>query len=268
MKRSIRTAAAGRRQQRRGFTLIELLVVVAIIALLAGVGISSFARLRGQARESLSEVLLEGVRTGLEMYKADTMEYPESDFASYEGNRTKDYLTQIDDEKWYGCQILTQAMLGYLDAKDGLDGHDGYGFRNRPRGKVFGPYIDAKVHTADVPTGAGSTKRAVLLDGFDNPILYYRFDEDGAEKNYVGSHNLDNNHPDVTGGGPDDGFDTLGPHDDDGDPIIEDYSAEYVKSSTGRKYLLITPGMDKSYGQTPAGSDDFGKDDLTSVVGE
>ncbi len=268
MKRSIRTTAAGRRQQRSGFTLIELLVVVAIITLLAGVGIFSFARLRGQARESLSEVLLEGVRTGLEMYKADTMEYPESNYARQFHTDAPFY-----SEQWYGCQILAQSMLGYLDAVDAsddwLDGQNGYGFRNRARGKVFGPYIDAKVSTADVPAGDGSTKRAVLLDGFDNPILYYRFDEDRPEKNYVGSHNLDNNHPAVPAGGPDDGFDTLGPYKDSGTPIIDEYSSEYVKSSVGRKYLLITPGMDKSYGQTPADSDEFGgKDDLTSVVGE
>lgn len=172
MKRSIRTAAAGRRQQRSGFTLIELLVVVAIIALLVGVGGTFFSRMRESARQSLSQVLIEGIRMGVENYKSDMGEYPVS--WAWTGSRT--YAYPYDREQWYGAHFLAQAMLGQLDASDStgwLDYHDGFGFRSRERGKVYGPYIDAKSKTKDMATGTADL-RPVLLDGFGQPILYYR----------------------------------------------------------------------------------------------
>lgn len=61
---------------KRGFTLIELLIVVAIIAVLVGVGSTSFTAARRQGRDAQRQADLEKVASALEQYFADNTSYP------------------------------------------------------------------------------------------------------------------------------------------------------------------------------------------------
>lgn len=61
-----------------GFTLLELLVVMAIIGILAAIGMSSYGTVQSKARDARRKSDLENVARALEMYYNDNKAYPGS----------------------------------------------------------------------------------------------------------------------------------------------------------------------------------------------
>ena len=61
---------------RRGFPLVELLTVVAIIAILAGLVISTSGYIQKKAARSRAEAEIAAMEAALESYRADTGVYP------------------------------------------------------------------------------------------------------------------------------------------------------------------------------------------------
>ena len=66
------------RRRRHGFTLIELLVVMAIIGILAGIGIPQLLKTPIRAKEAALRENLFTFRSCIDRYKADKGRYPES----------------------------------------------------------------------------------------------------------------------------------------------------------------------------------------------
>jgi type II secretion system protein G len=66
-------------KKQTGFTLIELLVVMAILGILATVGLSSFRSSQLKSRDAKRKSDLEQVQRALEMYHNDYGRYPESE---------------------------------------------------------------------------------------------------------------------------------------------------------------------------------------------
>ncbi len=64
-------------KRRVGFTLIELLIVVAIIAILAAIAVPNFLEAQKRAKVSRAKADMRTVRTALETYAVDHMQYPD-----------------------------------------------------------------------------------------------------------------------------------------------------------------------------------------------
>ena len=69
----MKLAVAGRRASRRAaFTLLEVLVVVAIIVILAGVGVVATTRNLEDARKSKAQLQCKGIEQAIKSYKMNT----------------------------------------------------------------------------------------------------------------------------------------------------------------------------------------------------
>lgn len=247
-----------------GFTLIELMVVVAIIALLIAIIMPTLGTIRTQMRRTASMAMLNTVAVAIDAYKTEHNTIPESRLPA-----GTTYDISNGNGNWYGAQLLAEALTGYLGK--GLsntstpppDGVDGPGFRLVARGKVYGPYVPLdKMRLENYPDSAptGFAQRPVFLDGFGNPVLYYRYDPKYQEAGYLdGGYNSEDN---LT-----DGPKTPAMQD------INEYAARVLdKNSNPKKrefyrtdYLLVTPGPDKKWRPNLL-SQDTGTDDCVNFA--
>ncbi len=170
-----------------GFTLIELLVVIAILGMLLGIMIPTLNKVRIGAKVQKTQKIINQLSVACDMYQDDHKIYPVSGPSGGAG--------------YTGSQRITQALTGYFDHHTGArnwgnrqkgdDGEDGYGFTLFTRGRKYGPYNgthELKVHVArEENLGEWKIRYCEFLDGFDRPILYYRFEESG----YDAGHNTD-----------------------------------------------------------------------------
>ncbi len=83
--------------KKRGFTLIELLVTMSIIAVLAAIGLSSYAFSQKRARDARRRADLESVRSALEIYRADNPAtgYPTTNYSGLSGSLTPNYISAL-----------------------------------------------------------------------------------------------------------------------------------------------------------------------------
>jgi prepilin-type N-terminal cleavage/methylation domain-containing protein len=63
-------------KSQKGFTLIELMIVIAIIGILAAIAIPQFTKYRARAQNSAATSDMRNLRTDMESYYAEYMEYP------------------------------------------------------------------------------------------------------------------------------------------------------------------------------------------------
>lgn len=73
-------------QSRRAFTLVELLTVIAIIAILAGLILSTAGYIQKKGAQSRAEAEIAAMEAALESYKADNGIYPETSGAAAAAN--------------------------------------------------------------------------------------------------------------------------------------------------------------------------------------
>lgn len=63
-------------KNQKGFTLIELMIVIAIIGILAAIAIPQFSSYRSKSFNSAAISDIRNIRTDLEAYYSEYMEYP------------------------------------------------------------------------------------------------------------------------------------------------------------------------------------------------
>ena len=68
--------------ENKGFTLIELLIVVAIIAILAAIGIYNYMGAQTRAKVARAETDLRTIAVALESYRTDQLDYPVENYDS------------------------------------------------------------------------------------------------------------------------------------------------------------------------------------------
>ena len=227
---------------RPAFTLIELLVVVGVLAILMAIAGYGVMRARNFARDTADNQLLESIENGLSAYQREIGSLPPS---LQDGVLGK-------PEKWYGCQMLAQAMLGRATTDNAnlaniepIDLYEGPGFRLKARGKVYGPYLEAGTRTNLLPTATGE-ERLVIVDANDNPILYYLARTD-ASGNLLDDPMFDTTHnPDGPGGAtpPPDAVDEYVKH---GIKLSGAMKVSLKDRSDIPRYLLLSPGPDSQW---------------------
>lgn len=178
------TSAASSKPSRRrpnGFTLIELLVVIGILALLVGILTPMVMRSWRNSKRARVSADFQAIASALEAYRSDFGDYPR--VATAPGvNNAADRPNPPT-----GAQILCQALIAPAPATESSppanqrakqDGADGPGFKLRSAaGQTYGPYLEPtkfKIGDPEDPLASPPNPlKAVLLDIYNSPILYY-----------------------------------------------------------------------------------------------
>jgi prepilin-type N-terminal cleavage/methylation domain-containing protein len=188
MNRRFRPSTPRRRTRARAFTLIEILVVIGIMVLLASITLPMVLKAYRAGDRTRMAADLNAIANALEQYRVDFGDYPRFD--------------PTDNRDYRGAQVLCKALVGPAPAtfisstlppnhRLGSDGADGPGFRLRRlpgpdtnflttddvlQGKVHGPYLQPDKfpigYLNNDPANLDYSK-AVLLDRYRNPILYF-----------------------------------------------------------------------------------------------
>lgn len=89
---------------RKGFTLIELLVVISIIGILMAVSLFGLQGARESSRDAKRKADLELIRSGIELYRADCNQYPDSLASPLQGDNSS---SSCADSNTYIEQVPT-----------------------------------------------------------------------------------------------------------------------------------------------------------------
>jgi type II secretion system protein G len=96
--------------QNKGFTIVELLTVMAVIALLIGLLVPALSMVKDRGKEIQQRAQFHAVTTGLEMFKADFGDYPESNDNSI--NTVSSPQKTADPRAYCGANKLAEAIVG------------------------------------------------------------------------------------------------------------------------------------------------------------
>ena len=133
-------------QKRKAFTIVELLVVVAIIALLVGIMVPAVRGALDRAKDLAVKTQLASISTGLELFKSDYDEYPDS-----------------SDLVRPGAQVLCDSLLG-PELRGTIDPHTG---------QQRNPYVKQE-GIEFMPWPTVSPTSYVMKGKWGHAILYYR----------------------------------------------------------------------------------------------
>jgi len=112
--------------QNKGFTIVELLTVMAVIALLIGLLVPALSMVKDRAKDIQQKAQFHSIGVGVEMFKSDFGDYPES-FDNISPTTPAPVVPLVIDTAHYGgSQKLAEAMVGY----DLLGVHPRSGFRS------------------------------------------------------------------------------------------------------------------------------------------
>ncbi len=128
-----------RRQPRAGFTLIELMVVVALISVLAGMGVVQYRNSVVRTKEAVLQEDLFRMRDAIDQYYADKAKYP----LNLDALVAEGYLRAVPKDPFTNATDTWQTTPAEPDP-------------NNPSGDV-GIY---NVHSGSEATGLDGTKYA------------------------------------------------------------------------------------------------------------
>ena len=112
MVRDFRTLAPSHRRTIGGFTLIEVMVVMALIVVLASIGLAMYTNSQTRAREAVLKTDLVRMREAIDQYYADKNRYP----PSLDTLVTDKYLRGIPEDPFTQATDTWQTVMAEGDA--------------------------------------------------------------------------------------------------------------------------------------------------------
>jgi general secretion pathway protein G len=106
--------AASRGGRQAGFTLIELMIVMAIIVVLAGVGLAVYNNSIVRAKEAALKTDLFQMRDSIDQYYADKNKYP----GSLQDLVTDKYMRTIPVDPFTGSAETWQTIMSEPDPRN------------------------------------------------------------------------------------------------------------------------------------------------------
>lgn len=155
-------------RMRRAFTLIELLIVVAVIAILAGIGMANYLEAQTRARVAGVKNDLRVLAGALEAYSVDHNRFPPAAGVGPAWNEFG-YFAEPLSARMYALS----TPIAYLSSvpRDPFPTRDGWGFPDLAIYDTY-DYVDAD---AVPPRGAGITSGAEWRISCAGPDLYQAY---------------------------------------------------------------------------------------------
>jgi prepilin-type N-terminal cleavage/methylation domain-containing protein len=97
---SLQQAPRSLRNREKGFTLVELMVVVAIILILASIGMYAYQRSLAYAKETVCKTNLRALKNAVEMYVSENEAFPASLGQLKPEYLEKAYAEAMEDRGW------------------------------------------------------------------------------------------------------------------------------------------------------------------------
>jgi prepilin-type N-terminal cleavage/methylation domain-containing protein len=184
--RSIYCVSTRKRSIGRGFTLLELLVVMVIIGILAAITLGAFRYAQESAARNRTVSAHGAIMAALEQYKEKFGEYPEP------ANPNEDDQFAGKTLHIGGAHMLYQAITA--------DGNSAIELRAAPAGgvgesdgKVSDEEAENAITSSPLPKSiifpptapAGSTRPRYLVDGWNRPFQYSKFDTQASANTTV-----------------------------------------------------------------------------------
>ena len=109
-----RSTVIGKLRGQHGFTLIELMVVMALIVILASIGLASYQNGVTRSKEAVLKEDLFRMRDAIDQYFADKNEYP----AGLDSLVSEGYLRSIPKDPFTNSDSTWQTSPAEMDARN------------------------------------------------------------------------------------------------------------------------------------------------------
>ena len=162
-----------------------MLVVLGIMIVLMGILVPTVGRMAAKASRTAALSDLEAIAAALEAYKSDFGDYPR---VRVDPGLSVAPPTDPAPNPPTGAQILCQALYGPCTDVDPMpdamkrprqDGAKGLGFRARPGGKIYPPYLPPERFRIGIDTETGNQDfvnhglRMTIIDRYNKSVLYF-----------------------------------------------------------------------------------------------